>query len=329
MLGSGSHAVLVQHFSRTAVIERRQIGLAKARAMDCASSSQRCVRPHAGLGVLAHCLVYADELASFEDGNESGLPRLTCQPLQMLTRHRSQVELIAQAETQLYETYAKPQPLSAVSRPVEISPREERLYQPVSAASRYVQPVADLRESESARLLEQQFEQVKDAGGGFDQLYRAVHKCEQVSPSRKIVDCEDGRCQMAHPPLTRRLDAAPHWRIAPMSGPSQSPGHMAQDVGRSRLASTAPSVPLVETLNVTKLYRVRTGWITKGHSWLSAVEDVTLFVHRGETVGLVGESGSGKSTLARLLVRLIEPTHGEVRYDGRDLSSMSGRERRR
>ena len=105
---------------------------------------------------------------------------------------------------------------------------------------------------------------------------------------------------------------------------------MALDVERhAPLAKAASSVPLVETRNVTKLYPVRAGWITKRLSWLSAVEDVSLSVQRGETVGLVGESGSGKSTLARLLVRLIEPTNGEVRYDGRDISSLSGRERRR
>ena len=105
---------------------------------------------------------------------------------------------------------------------------------------------------------------------------------------------------------------------------------MALDVRRSLpIAAAAGSVPLIETRNLTKLYQVRAGWITKRLSWLSAVEDVSLSVYRGETVGLVGESGSGKSTLARLLVRLIEPTRGEVRYDGHDISTLSGGGRRR
>src|SRR5262249_1367396 len=52
-------------------------------------------------------------------------------------------------------------------------------------------------------------------------------------------------------------------------------------------------------------------------------------VLKGETLGLVGESGSGKSTLARLLIRLIEPTRGEVRYLGRDIYRMPGGELRR
>lgn len=58
------------------------------------------------------------------------------------------------------------------------------------------------------------------------------------------------------------------------------------------------------------------------------VDAVSFTIHRGETLGLVGESGSGKSTVARMLLRLIEPTAGEVKYDGRDLLAMSSPELR-
>ncbi|MFJ9564248.1 dipeptide ABC transporter ATP-binding protein [Streptomyces fuscichromogenes] len=54
----------------------------------------------------------------------------------------------------------------------------------------------------------------------------------------------------------------------------------------------------------------------RGKRAVTAVDDVTLTVHRGETLGVVGESGSGKTTLGRMLVGLLEPTAGEVRYDG-------------
>jgi ABC-type microcin C transport system duplicated ATPase subunit YejF len=58
------------------------------------------------------------------------------------------------------------------------------------------------------------------------------------------------------------------------------------------------------------------------------VDDVSFMIRRGETLGLVGESGSGKSTVARILLRLMEPTMGEVHYGGRDLLALHPREMR-
>src|SRR5579871_6094521 len=58
------------------------------------------------------------------------------------------------------------------------------------------------------------------------------------------------------------------------------------------------------------------------------VDDVSFAIRRGETLGLVGESGSGKSTVARMLLRLVEPTAGEVRYGGVDLLAASSGEMR-
>src|SRR3954462_2104923 len=59
-----------------------------------------------------------------------------------------------------------------------------------------------------------------------------------------------------------------------------------------------------------------------------AVDGVTFEILRGETLGLVGESGCGKSTVGRCLLRLIEPTRGEVEFDGRDVLRTSGAELR-
>ena len=81
--------------------------------------------------------------------------------------------------------------------------------------------------------------------------------------------------------------------------------------------------PLVDIRGVTKLYPLDSGWLGKKRSWLSALEDVDLTVRRGEILALVGESGSGKSTLARLLIKLIEPTRGEIRYEGENIFALS------
>jgi len=95
------------------------------------------------------------------------------------------------------------------------------------------------------------------------------------------------------------------------------------------VAARDPAEPLVEVHGLTKLYPVETGFLAKKRSLLSAVEDVDLAIFRGETLGLVGESGSGKSTVARLLLRLEEPTRGEVRYEGRSINALPSRELRR
>ena len=87
--------------------------------------------------------------------------------------------------------------------------------------------------------------------------------------------------------------------------------------------------PLVEIKGLTKLYPLDSGWLGKKRSWLSALEDVDLTVRRGEILALVGESGSGKSTLARLLIRLIEPTRGEIRYEGQNIFGLSRAQVRR
>ncbi len=77
--------------------------------------------------------------------------------------------------------------------------------------------------------------------------------------------------------------------------------------------------PLVEALNLRKEYPGRNGKAAR------VVDDVSLTIARGETLGLVGESGSGKSTVARMLLRLLEPTAGSVRFDGQDILAANPR----
>src|SRR5260370_24141494 len=87
---------------------------------------------------------------------------------------------------------------------------------------------------------------------------------------------------------------------------------------------------LVEIRNVTKIYP-RSESVLGGKSGVEvrAVDEVSLDIHAGETLGLVGESGSGKSTLGRLTLRLIAPTSGSIRFEGQDLLAAGRGEMRR
>ncbi len=80
--------------------------------------------------------------------------------------------------------------------------------------------------------------------------------------------------------------------------------------------------PLVEARGLRKHYPLRGGLFGRARAWVLAVEDVSLAIQPGETLGLVGESGCGKSTLGRCLLRLVEPTAGDVRFEGRSLLDM-------
>jgi len=85
---------------------------------------------------------------------------------------------------------------------------------------------------------------------------------------------------------------------------------------------------LIEIRNLKKHFPVGEGLFSRGKGAVKAVDGVSLTVNEGETMGLVGESGCGKSTLGRTLLRLIEPTGGEVIFEGKNLLAMSQRELR-
>ena len=85
---------------------------------------------------------------------------------------------------------------------------------------------------------------------------------------------------------------------------------------------------LLKAKNIRKWFPIKK-WFFEKQSYVKAVDDVTLTLYRGETLGIVGESGCGKSTMARTLLRLIEPTEGEITYDGMDLCAMKGKELRK
>src|SRR5438105_8721173 len=89
-------------------------------------------------------------------------------------------------------------------------------------------------------------------------------------------------------------------------------------------------VALVEIRSLTKVFPLGESIFGGGaNREVRAGDEVSLDIQQGETLGLVGESGSGKSTLGRLILRLVEPTSGSIRFDGRDLTTAGRTEMRR
>ncbi len=91
--------------------------------------------------------------------------------------------------------------------------------------------------------------------------------------------------------------------------------------------SPAPGVgqpALVEVRDLVKHFPVRGGILQRTVGMVQAVDGVSFDIRRGETLGLVGESGCGKTTVGRLLLRLIEPTSGTIRFDGADVTAVRG-----
>ena len=84
---------------------------------------------------------------------------------------------------------------------------------------------------------------------------------------------------------------------------------------------------LLNAEHITKWFPIKK-WFFEKQEYVKAVDDVSISLYRGETLGIVGESGCGKSTLARTIMRLIEPTKGSITYDGKDLCALRGRDQR-
>ena len=129
-----------------------------------------------------------------------------------------------------------------------------------------------------------------------DRCPRASERCAREDPS--LVGDPPGAHGRVLPPAARRGGAVSDATAAPATGR-----------------------PLVEARGLVKHFRTGGGFFARGNDVVRAVEDVSLTVHAGETLGVVGESGCGKSTLGRLLLRLLEPTAG----DGRVRRSLAGR----
>ncbi len=88
------------------------------------------------------------------------------------------------------------------------------------------------------------------------------------------------------------------------------------------------TVPLLTIRKLTKYFRARQRTLRHQRGWVRSIEDVNLDIYSQETLGIVGESGCGKTTLGRVILRLVEPTTGQIFFEGNDLVPLSRRELR-
>lgn len=85
---------------------------------------------------------------------------------------------------------------------------------------------------------------------------------------------------------------------------------------------------ILEAKHIKKYFPIKGGIFKRTVGHIKAVDDVSLTVFRGETLGIVGESGSGKSTFGRVLLKLINPTDGQIRFENKDITKLNNRQMR-
>lgn len=95
----------------------------------------------------------------------------------------------------------------------------------------------------------------------------------------------------------------------------------------NRLKKLYEQTPILQLKNIQKTFHIKSGGLKREK--LVAVNDVSLEVYKGETLGLVGESGCGKSTLGKIILRLLEPDKGEINYQGKNIRDLGSGEMRR
>jgi oligopeptide/dipeptide ABC transporter ATP-binding protein len=87
--------------------------------------------------------------------------------------------------------------------------------------------------------------------------------------------------------------------------------------------------PVLEVRNLTKHFPIKGGLLNRKIGEFKAVDDISFSISRGKTFGLVGESGSGKTTVGKCIIRLVEPTSGEIIFNGVDLTAVGSGEMRK
>ncbi len=143
------------------------------------------------------------------------------------------------------------------------------------------------------------------------------------------------------PPLERRLQWLPtvsDFMTIDDSGVMRETNKSVKEVTNSLVISPAETAvrhkalykqePVLEINNLKTYFPINKGIFGKTKEYVKAVDDVSFQVYPGETLGLVGESGCGKTTLGRTILKLIEPTEGQIIYNGEDLTGLSTKQMR-
>lgn len=146
--------------------------------------------------------------------------------------------------------------------------------------------------------------------------------------AQRIVVMSQGRVVESGPALEILQDPQhPYTRKLVAAAPSVAARRADTQVAASTAdtADTSDTEPLISVDSLTKTFQVPGDrpWRKKD---FTAVEDVNFDLHRGHTLAVVGESGSGKSTVAQMVLGLLEPTSGRVRFDGSDVTALSSKE---
>ncbi len=126
--------------------------------------------------------------------------------------------------------------------------------------------------------------------------------------------------------LESALESLPDEAGAAGEGSEEDKQRAAEELRQAEQALTGTAQPLIECEHLQLYFPVKKGiLIDRTIGFVHAVDDVSVALKEGETLGIVGESGSGKSTLARCMVRLLEPTAGVLRFRGKDITHLGRR----
>ena len=135
------------------------------------------------------------------------------------------------------------------------------------------------------------------------------------------------RCKSEAPPLedTGSGHMSRCWRWSELASIAAPPAAARSEAGAMERAARPP---LVEVKDLRAYFPIRGGVFSRVTAQVKAVQDISFSIAEGEVVGLVGESGSGKTTAGRAILRLVEPTGGEIRFKGRDITRASKAQQR-